>query len=1132
MRTLFINTLTKELKKGPEFKSLLKRFGEGPYPLDIQGTEGVFRHMVMDTLFTMQKNPILMIYPRVKEMEESLGDLELFESKHAIFPELNTIPYKGNTPQGKISGTRVLTLVRLIQGEKLLLSTTERSYLSPLPPPEWLKEQLVKLKVGNDIDLMDIERKLSMFGYIKVPRVSVAGEFALRGEVLDVFLPGMEQAVRIVFAFDEVEEIKLFSTDAQTSSRKLAEISIYPVKEVIWNSERISGLEEFFRKQESMTKGADFLMELIRETGSCPHEEILFPLSFKKPGRLTDYLPEDAPEVFSGQERLENYHDALKKEYYDIFMKLPEEAAFLPSPELILGNFRNEQEQVSRAIRFFDIRDKDRRRERLHFTYEGPRSFFGNLPFFKEELTRLVEADYRIAVFAESESQSVRIAHLLADFDIEIVPLGISHGFTLPELKTIIIQENEIFGRKKRVAKSVNKAKTEVIDTFVELNPGDFVVHINYGIGRFEGIERIKTALTERDYIKLAYADEETIFIPIEQVNLIQRYIGSEGRPPALDRIGGRSWEKRKERVRKSVEDLADHLIKIYSRRKKALGFAFPRDTDWQIEFEAAFPYQETPDQLTCVEDIKRDMESGKPMDRLVCGDVGYGKTEVAMRAAFKAVVGGRQVAFLAPTTILAEQHLENCQERFERFPVKFGMVSRFVSKKEQKAILEKTGEGEVDILIGTHRLLQKDVKFKNLGLIIIDEEQRFGVKHKERFKEMKNSVDCLTLSATPIPRTLHMSLLKIRDMSLLTTAPSNRRPIETYIREFDPETVVDAIRKEMARGGQVFYLHNRVETLDEVQMFLKKLIPEAMIEAAHGQMSSNELEDIMHRFIHGSFQVLVATTIIENGIDIPNVNTIIIDRADMYGISQLYQLRGRVGRSDRTAHAYLLYPEQRALSEIAMKRLQIISDFTELGSGFKIAMKDLEVRGAGNLLGREQSGDVMAVGFDMYIRLLDEAIRDMRDDVEESTPEVYMELVYTGFIPDTYIREPVEKMEIYKKISAIQTQDELDRVFYELDDRFGPMPDEVLSLLSLAEIRIICGRLKITTLKERRGMVEVEFGQVSLISVDKIMRLINEGGDSVALDPRRPHFILLKTGNIGLKEKSEFIRDRLSRLI
>ena len=519
-------------------------------------------------------------------------------------------------------------------------------------------------------------------------------------------------------------------------------------------------------------------------------------------------------------------------------------------------------------------------------------------------------------------------------------------------------------------------------------------------------------------------------------------------------------------------------------------------------------------------------------MDRLVCGDVGYGKTEIAMRAAFKAVMGGKQVAFLAPTTILAEQHFENCIERFKNFPVQMAQLSRFVSPSQQKKILEKVSEGKIDLLVGTHRILQKDVKFKDLGLIIIDEEQRFGVKDNEKLKVMKTNVDCLAMSATPIPRTLHMSLLKIRDMSLLTTAPQNRQPIETVIEEFDEEKVARAIRNEVSRGGQVFYLHNRVETLEETRIKLQNLLPEMMVDVAHGQMTSDELDDIFRRFKMGGFHILVATTIIENGIDIPNVNTIIIDRADMYGVSQLYQLRGRVGRSDRKAYAYLLYPENKALSEVAMKRLQVISDFAELGSGFKIAMKDMEIRGAGNLLGRDQSGDVYSVGFDMYVRLLNDAVNKLtkqKDYIEQT--EVLMELEYTGFIPDSYITNPQIKMEIYKKIAAITDEKEFDAVLSELDDRFGPIPDEVSSLLALAEIRIICKKLSISSIKERQGEVRVEFSQVSKLSIDKILKLIKENPGTIRLNPQLPNVLFIKLGKIGLKEKSEFIREKLSQL-
>ncbi|GMO62290.1 MAG: hypothetical protein Ta2A_08820 [Treponemataceae bacterium] len=584
--------------------------------------------------------------------------------------------------------------------------------------------------------------------------------------------------------------------------------------------------------------------------------------------------------------------------------------------------------------------------------------------------------------------------------------------------------------------------------------------------------------------------------------------------------------------MKSSVEDIAQKLIELYSRRQASRGFPFPKDGEWQTSFEAAFAWQETDDQLTASAEIKADMEKPQPMDRLLCGDVGYGKTEIALRAAFKAVMGGKQVVFLSPTTLLAEQHYETCLERFENFPVKIALLSRMVPKSKQHETLGALLRGEIDIVIGTHRVIQKDVHFKDLGLMIIDEEQRFGVKDKERLKEMKANIDALALSATPIPRTLHMSMLKIRDMSLLATPPQNRKPIETVIAEYSEQMVAQAIRQETERGGQAFFLHNRVESLDETRIALEKLLPEMSIATAHGRMSPEELDDVFRRFKVGGFHVLVATTIIENGIDIPNVNTIIIDRADMYGVSQLYQLRGRVGRSDRTAHAYLLYPGEKSLTELAMKRLEVISDFTALGSGFKIAMKDLEIRGAGNLLGRDQSGDVYAVGFDLYLKLLQEAIERLsnQDDyfMEE---EVLLELDYTGFIPDSYISSAQIKMEIYKKIAALKTQDEIAHMSLELDDRFGHAPDEVASLLSLAEIRVLCKKLSVVSLKEKLGNICVEFGKVSHIDVTKVLRLIRESGGKIRLDAKHPNILLIESGKVPLKEKSEYLRERLELL-
>ena len=729
------------------------------------------------------------------------------------------------------------------------------------------------------------------------------------------------------------------------------------------------------------------------------------------------------------------------------------------------------------------------------------------------------------------QSPHKTLAPYLAAGFLSIVVAPLSAGFALPQSKLLLVAEAEIFGRRTRQPKSVKTARTEAIDTFVELEPDDYVVHIQYGIGIFKGIERIRALGRERDYVKLEYAGEETVFVPIEQANLVQRYIGNEGAPPRLDSLGSKSWEGRKNRVKKSVEDIAGQLVALYSKRKAAPGFAFPEDTEWQTMFEAAFPYEETADQLRCVDEIKAHMEAPFPMDRLVCGDVGYGKTEVAVRACFKAVMGGKQIAFLAPTTILAEQHYENFVRRFERFPVKVAMLSRLVDRKAMRKTLQAVTEGTVDLLVGTHRIIQKDVVLKDLGLIVVDEEQRLGVKDKERLKEFKTNVDCLTLSATPIPRTLHMSLLKIRDMSLLATPPQNRLPIETTVEEWSEERVVRAVRAEAARGGQVFYLHNRVEDLEDTRIHLQSLVPEMLIETAHGRMDPRDLEDVMHRFIHGGFHVLVSTTIIENGIDIPNVNTIIIDRADRYGVSQLYQLRGRVGRSDRLAYAYLFYPKDKALPEVAMKRLQVISDFTELGSGFKIAMKDMEIRGAGNLLGAEQSGDILSVGFDLYLRLLDEAIRKLEDENYSGETETLLELEYSGFIPNEYIDSPQQKMEVYKKIASIRTREECDAITAELVDRFGPLPDEAESLLALAEIRIICRDLAVSSLRERNGLTRVEFSRVSKVNVDRLMRLIKEGGGKVRVDPNAANVVLLQTGGIGLKEKSAFLRERLEAL-
>ncbi len=1101
------------------------------------------------------------------------------EAATTIIPAWGAVPYRPIASGARIFGQRAGALAKIayknpnlsdiIKFKPKIFIVPLRVMLFPLPPPDYIREHIFGLSKKQQIDTIKLSEKLAQNGYTRVPRVTVPGEFSLRGEVLDIFLPEEENPVRIIFDFDQIEEIKIFDADNQTTIRNIENTLIYPMKEVLWNKELIEKLENVFLEYDKNSinpeinentenpkipfseKAMEFrknLIEKLKNSGAGEGEELFYPMLWDKQFSIFDYINKDSQIFYLDFDRQSNSIESLRRELSGLYRKARLELPVFP-PQDLLFNFEEITEKHEKRIYFRTLltsaeeNDEKSENDEKKSSYtkiecEPATSYFGNINYLREELKNQLDEGWKIFIFADNQNQALRIEEILKEFvnrdqnPLCIIAKSVSEGFVVPDIKLRVIQENEIFGRRKYVPKSLHKAKSKAIDTFVELNPGDYVVHVNYGIGIFHGIDRIKAMGNERDYIKLQYADEEFVFVPIEQLNLVQRYIGSEGEKPSLDRIGSKSWENRKNKVKKSVEDLAEKLISLYSRRQASYGFPFPKDTEWQAAFEASFPYEDTPDQITVSEEIKKDMEKPQPMDRLLCGDVGYGKTEIAMRAAFKAVMGGKQVAFLAPTTILAEQHYETCLERFNNFPVKIAHLSRFVSAKEAKQILTKLAAGEIDIIIGTHRIIQKDVQFKNLGLMIIDEEQRFGVKDKEKLKSIKNNIDCLSMSATPIPRTLHMSLLKIRDMSLLTTPPQIRKPIETIVDEYSEEKVATAIRREVERGGQVFYLHNRVESLNETRIKLERLLPEMLIEVAHGQMSSEELDDIFRRFKLGGFHILVATTIIENGIDIPNVNTIIIDRADMYGISQLYQLRGRVGRSDKKAYAYLLYPENKSLSEIAMKRLQVISDFTELGSGFKIAMKDMEIRGAGNLLGRDQSGNVYSVGFDLYVRLLNQAVNKLMAEEEyKETPEVLMELEYTGFIPDSYVQNPQTKMEIYKKIASIQTNDELDSVYLELEDRFGPIPDEVSSLLSLADIRIICRKLNIASIKEHQGKATFEFAKVSDISIDKLLRLIRTSSGTVSLDSKRPNILIMNTGKIALKEKSEFIREKLQQL-
>lgn len=1123
-------------------------------------------------------------------------------------PWWGTVPYRPTTKGSILFGMRAGVLSKLAvknpsSGKPRIFIISQRALLTPVPPKSYIKKQSFRLRLHQTIDPEEIAQEFSRMGYIRVPKVGMKGEFALRGEVIDVFMPGENQPYRIVFEFDEIEYIKTFDVESQSTKESLESILIYPMKEVLWTEELSKNLEtvlnqasengiinnfaEFDKVRHQISPGVDTTKDGVKVdldqfgedkesdgsgkgsvqlaftekaseekdrivaelmvNGESEGEELFYGLLWDKQYSILDYIDDDTTVFCYDYERLANSQKSFQSDFTAAYRIARQTLPVLP-PKYMLLDFEGLMESRKRFIKFCSLNsmdlldvDVEQNDELIKINSQPALSFLGNINYLKEEISSRQNDGWWIYIFADNPNQALRISEVVKDYvtvsspdihPVQVFPFPITEGFAVSEEKLLVIQENEIFGRRKAAPKSIRKAKSKPIDSFMDLTPGDLVVQINYGIGLFKGIERVKSLGTEKDYIKLEYAGQEYILVPIEQVNMVQRYIGGDSEHVALDRIGSKSWNARKAKVQQQVQEIAEKLIDLYSKRQASRGYAFPKDSEWQAAFEAAFPYEDTPDQYTATQDIKADMERPIPMDRLVCGDVGYGKTEIALRSAFKAVMGGKQVAFLAPTTILAEQHYENALERFKNFPVRIAHMSRFVEPKEQKKILQLMADGKIDILIGTHRIIQKDVVYKDLGLMIIDEEQRFGVKDKEKLKVLKTNVDCLTMSATPIPRTLHMSLLKIRDMSLLSTPPQNRQPVETTIEEFSDAKIAQAIRREVDRGGQVFFLHNRVETLDETRRMIERIVPEMLVDIAHGQMSSEELDDIFRRFKNGGFHVLVATTIIENGIDIPNVNTIIIDRADMYGISQLYQLRGRVGRSDRQAYAYLFYPENKVLSEIAMKRLQVISDFTELGSGFKIAMKDMEIRGAGNLLGRDQSGEVCAVGFEMYLSLLNSAIEKLSSSNWQAPNEVLLELEYSGFIPDSYIPDTQTKMEMYKKIAMIKSSSEYENVHEELFDRFGPVPDEVSNLLSLAKIRMLCGKLGVVSLVERNHLATVTFEDVTRLSIDKLMSLVKLYPKLVRPNPKNPSQLFIQMDSIDLTTKCEYIREKLERLL
>ena len=1031
----------------------------------------------------------LLVVPTDKDVESLVGDARFFyaalegaseaDVERAVlpFPSLQVDPYRGMRPHFRVAAARARALHGAATGTARLIVASAAALLPRVSPPERLLRAAMAIKSGTEIEPQDLADLLVDAGFTREDPVEEHGSFTIRGGIVDVFPAGDLEPARIEFVGDMVESLRRFDAATQRSSGPTDQLLIVPVR-------------ERFDDDGAVVPAIDFL-------GASRGIRVVVSES--------EQVEEQARKV---RDQLEtSYGDAAARGHV---VTLPPDEAFLAWNDIDVrtgGAPRLEELAVGEET------------EARHVPCQPAMEFRGRINDWVAEIRELRERGDTILFVAGSHGLAERTVEILREYEIVAVPVedveaahavtvlvsvgSLSRGFRLSDAALQIYAETDVFEEERRPSdKRQNLAKTFLSD-LRDLKVGDLVVHVDHGIGEFVGLKQLGVrgaAEAQQEFLELRYAGEDKLFVPVERLDLVQKYTG--GARPALDRLGGTTWEKAKSRVKKAMRDMAEELLKLYAQRQAVPGHAFGADTHWQEEFEDAFPYELTVDQATAIADIKRDMETPTPMDRLLCGDVGYGKTEVAMRAAFKAVMDGKQVAFLAPTTVLAFQHQKTLRDRFSGFPVTVDMVSRFRTKQEIKAVLDGLSAGKVDIIVGTHRLLSKDVVFRDLGLLVVDEEQRFGVAHKERIKQMRKKVDVLTMTATPIPRTLNMSLVGIRDMSIIETPPKDRLSIQTNVVKFDAPVIERAIRNEVARGGQVYFVHNRVESIFSIASLLQRLVPEAKIVVGHGQMGEEELERAMLGFVERRFDVLLATTIVENGLDIPNANTIIINRADRYGLSQLYQLRGRVGRSDRAAYAYLLIPPQESLSPVARKRLAAIKEFSDLGSGFRVAALDLEIRGAGNLLGGEQSGHIDAVGFEMYMKLLEESVRELKGEEIEDDTRATVNLGVDLKIDEGYIPEMNQRLMVYRKVAAARSEKELASTLEEVKDRYGALPDSVLNLAEYGRIRVLADRLGIDTIDREGRLVVIKFRPQAKVDPVRLIKVVHDQPAATLVPP------------------------------
>lgn len=1093
-----MQVLLEAFAQDADFQSVVDGARKGLREQLVAGLVGSSRQVLIAALHRELGQPVLVSTHNMFSAQKLVEDLKelLPEERVLLYPANELMITEMAAASPETMAQRIQALNRMAGGFDGIVIAPFAGLRKLLPAKAALASAPLPIRVGEELDLAAFLERMVELGYERVERVENKGEMSVRGGIVDLYPMVGETAFRIEWFDVEVDSIRSFDVATQRSIDKLDRLVVEPCREIIADGKRFQNAAQHAYEllQEQLAKMADrqarqklqeevgHEIELLRERQHFPGLYKYISLLYPERETLLDYMPKNTLMIIDEPSRLLETARQLERDEAEWTTNLLQEGKFMPACVLAKRHesllYRLPFSVIYLSL-FLRQVPQTQPQNIVNFMCRAMQNFHGQMNVLKAEVERWRKAGTRVVILASGQERMDRVTRILGDYHIEgadIYDGDLQSGFELPSVHLVVITENEMFTQKHRKARKVDHKleNAERIKSYQELKVGDFVVHVNHGIGKYVGIGTLEINGIHKDYLHILYAGGDKLSVPIDQIELIQKYVGSEDKEPKINKLGGADWTRAKNKARSAVQDIADDLIRLYADRQATPGYGFNKDTPYQQEFEGMFPYEETTDQLRAIREIKKDMETSRPMDRLLCGDVGYGKTEVAIRAAFKSAIEGKQVAVLVPTTILAQQHYETFRERFSGYPFHIQVLSRFRSKKEQSETIKGLKKGTVDVVIGTHRLLSSDIVFKDLGLLIVDEEQRFGVSHKEKLKRLKTNVDVLTLTATPIPRTLHMSMLGVRDLSVIETPPENRFPVQTYVVEYSPALVREAIERELARGGQVYYLYNRVQGIQQMAEQISALVPDARVAVGHGQMNEQELERTILDFLDGESDVLVSTSIIETGVDIPNVNTLIVHDADKMGLSQLYQLRGRVGRSNRIAYAYFTYQREKVLSELAEKRLQAIKEFTELGSGFKIAMRDLSIRGAGNLLGAEQHGFIASVGFDLYSQMLAEEIAKrkaaMGDTAAAAAPEIVtqIDLTIDAYLPSDYIYDSMQKIEIYKKVAHVKSLEEASDLHEEIEDRFGDLPQAVLNLLAVARLKVYGADYGIETISQK----------------------------------------------------------------